>query len=309
MPPHARSVADELEAHRRALTAHCYRMLGTLSDADDAVQETMIRAWRHIDGFEGRGELRSWLYRIATRVCIDALQSRKRRALPMDLSGPGSPEGPLGEAEPSLWIDPAPDALLADERLARRDAMRLAFVSALQRLPARQRAALLLREVAGLTAAETAEVLETSVPAVNSALQRARAAIEAPSVDADAAPVGDLVDRYVDAFERYDMTALTALVREDVALCMPPYPLWVRGPRDVAAFMLGPGAHCRNSRLVPVGANGAPAFGQYHRDAEGWHPWSLVVLDLRGGRIATIHHFLDTERLFPRFGLAMRLPA
>jgi RNA polymerase sigma-70 factor (ECF subfamily) len=312
--------AEHLERHRAALTGHCYRMLGSATEADDAVQETMVRAWRSLDSFEERASLRTWLYRIATRVCLDVLSHRSRRARPMDLGPAGSFDGPLTALPRSHWIDPVPDAsaLPADadpsEKVALRQSIRLAFVAALQDLPPRQRAALLLTEVLGWSAAEVAEALDTSVPAVNSALQRARATMasrdagepRAPLSDADAA----LVERYVQAFERYDMEALTALLHEDATMSMPPYALWLRGHDAIRAFLLGPGAACRGSRLVPTAACGSPAFGQYKPPTAAggpYRPWALVVLEPTDERIAGMTFFLDTEVLFPRFGLPAEL--
>jgi len=313
--------ADQLQAHREALVGHCYRMLGSAAEADDAVQETLVRAWRALDRFDGRSSLRTWLYRIATNVCLDAIGDRARRERPVALGPAGTVHDDLVERPRTHWLEPIPDAhaLPADadpaERLALRQSIRLAFVAALQRLPPRQRAALLLAEVLGWPAAEIAQALETSVPAVNSALQRARATL-AESAPPETAPPGltpaqeSLLARYVDAFERYDVDALAALLREDATLSMPPYTLWLRGPAAVKAWFLGRGGGCRGSRLVPTAANGLPAFGQYKLAGPGQplSPWSLVVLELDGGRIAAMTHFLDTVTLFPRFGLPPELP-
>lgn len=314
--------AEQLHVHREALIGHCYRMLGSAAEADDAVQETLVRAWRALDGFDGRASIRTWLYRIATHVCLDALGDRARRERPVALGPEGTVHDELVERPRTHWLEPIPDvhALPADsdpaERAALRQSIRLAFVAALQALPPRQRAALLLAEVLGWSAAEIAEALETSVPAVNSALQRARATL------ADRAPPERgaerlspaqqaLLARYVEAFERYDVDALTALLREDATLSMPPYTLWLRGPAAVRDWFLGRGIACRGSRLVPTSANGLPAFGQYRPGAPGepHRPWSLVVLELDGERITAMNHFLDTATLFPRFGLPPELPA
>jgi len=297
-------------------------MLGSGFDAEDAVQETMVRAWRAREGFEGRSSVRSWLYRIATNMCLDMLHGRQRRARPMEL-GPSRPpvESSLEALLPEgSWISP-----IADERVlppeadpaevaVARDSIRLAFISALQHLPARQRAALLLCEVLRWQAAEAAELLGTSVAAVNSALQRARTTLI--SVEADAAPATidaehrALLTRYVDAFERYDIDSLVRLLHEDAVQSMPPFAMWLRGADDIGRFMLGPGAGCRGSRLIPKAANGCPAFGHYKPDPQGGHaPWALQVLEISGNRIAGIHSFLDAERLFPEFGLPARLPA
>ena len=314
----APSVADQLEQYRIELTAYCYRMLGSL-DAEDAVQETFIRAWRGFERFEGRSALRSWLYRIATNVCLDLLEGRKRRARPMDLGPAREPVFENLHTPDLLWIEPMPDGRVVPEGdpaevVASRESVRLAFVAALQHLPPRQRAVLILCEVLRWKAAEVAELLETSVASVNSALQRARATLEAsdvsssttrPSVDAASA---ELLDRYVDAFERYDMEALTSLIHEDATQSMPPFDLWLAGRDDILSWWVGPGGGCRGSRVIPViAANGAPAFGQYKpRDSgEGYEPWSLQVLEVEGGRIVEFTFFLDTARLFPRFGLPL----
>ena len=303
-----------LEEHRAALTGHCYRMLASAVDADDAVQETLVRAWRALDRFDGRSSLRTWLYRIATNVCLDVLAERARRVRPVDDAPAGGVEDPLGTHERTHWLEPVPDATAlprdADpaERAMLRQSIRLAFVAALQHLPPRQRAALLLTEVLGWSAAEVAEALDTSSAAVNSALQRALARHDL----GDPAPLCEsqarLLDRYVDAFHRYDADALAALLREDVAFSMPPHTLWLRGPAAVRSWLLGRGCGCRGSRLLPTAACGSPAFGQYRPDPRGGHqPWALVVLELAGDRIASWTSFLDTETLFPRFGLPARL--
>jgi len=313
---------DDLEGHRRELTAYCYRMLGSGFDAEDAVQETMVRAWRAGERFEGRSSVRSWLYRIATNVCVDMLRGRQRRARPMEL-GPSRPpvdsslEAVLPEGS---WVSPIADERVlppeADpaEMAVARDSIRLAFVAALQHLPARQRAALILCEVLRWQAAEAADLLDTSVAAVNSALQRARATLA--SVDADTSPATVAADqrallgRYVDAFESYDIDGLVKLLHEDAVQSMPPYAMWLCGAGDIARFMLGPGAGCRGSRLIPKAANGGPAFGQYKPDPQGGHaPWALQVVEISGSRVVGLHFFLDTERLFPAFGLPPHLPA
>ena len=313
----------ELEQHRRELTAYCYRMLGSPFEAEDAVQDTLLRAWRALDRFEGRASLRSWLYRIATNVCLDMLGGRERRARPMDLGPARSPHGDVGEILPEVtWIEPIPDGhVLAEGDPAAvaesRETIRLAFVAALQHLPPRQRAVLILCEVLQWKASEVAELLDASVAAVNSALQRARASLQA----ADVADAGDgalsehdreLLARYVDAFERYDMDALTALIHEDATQSMPPYELWLSGREDILRWWVGPGAGCRGSRMLPtVAANGAPAFGQYKpsESGSGYDPWALQVLEVAGGRIAEFTFFLGTETIFPLFGLPPRLPA
>ena len=311
-----------LEAHRAELTAYAYRMLGSTFEAEDAVQETMLRAWRGFDRFEGRAALRSWLYRIATNVCLDMLSGRQRRARPMDLGPARTADAPLGDALPEVaWIEPIPDGrvLPADgdpaEVAESRETIRLAFVAALQHLPARQRAVLILREVLRWKATEVAELLETTVASVNSALQRARSALAATDVGTTGGsqPLDEsqraLLDRYVDAFERYDMDALTSLLHEDATWSMPPYELWLRTHLDIRKWCLGPGIGCRGSRLVPTVANGSPAFGQYKPSGRKGirEPWSLQVLEVSGDRISGITFFLDTPRWFPLFDLPPRL--
>lgn len=308
-----------LEAHRVALTGHCYRMLGSVSEADDAVQETMVRAWRSIDGFEERASLKTWLYRIATNVCLDALADRSRRIRPMDTGPVGTPEDPLQSRDRMHWLEPVPDASAIPaegdpaEIAVLRQSIRLAFVAALQHLPARQRAALLFTDVLGWSVAEVAESLDMSVAAVNSALQRARATLASRPVGEPIVALSStqaaLVDRYVDAFERYDVDGLTALLRDDATFSMPPYDLWLRGPAHVRAWLSGHGVGCRGSRLVRTSACGLPAFGQYRVDPDGGHKaWALVVLELSGDAISGWNSFLDVATLFPRFGLPLRLP-
>lgn len=305
----------QLETHRSALIGHCYRMLGSAFDAEDAVQDTMVRAWRSLDRFDGRSTLRTWLYRIATNVCLDALGDRARRVRPMEEEAAGSIDDPLETRPRTHWLEPIPDArvLPSDgdpfELTALRQSTRLAFVAALQHLPPRQRAALLLTEVLGLSAAEVAECLETSVAAVNSAVQRARATLGARELSTSEEPLSEaqsqLLDRYVDTFHRYDIDGLVALLREDATLSMPPYTLWLRGPDAIRGWLLGRGIGCRGSRLIPTAACASPAFGHYHpAGADGLrHPWAIIVLELTGDKIAAWNSFLDTDRLFPLFGL------
>jgi RNA polymerase sigma-70 factor (ECF subfamily) len=296
-------------------------MLGSPFEAEDAVQDTMLRAWRSADRFEGRSSLRSWLYRIATNVCMDMLAGRQKRARPMDLGPSREPvEANLNTLPEVTWLEPIPDGVAVPEDgdpaevAEARESIRLAFVAALQHLPPRQRAVLILCEVLRWKASEVAELLETSVASVNSALQRARATLEANDVtqsttrtsvaEADA----ELLARYVKAFEQYDMEALTSLIREDAIQSMPPFDLWLRGRDDILSWWVGPGAGCRGSRVVPtVAANGAPAFGQYKpNDAgDGYEPWALQVLEIEDGRIVEFTFFLDTERVFPLFGLPL----
>jgi RNA polymerase sigma-70 factor, ECF subfamily len=304
---------SELEQHRRELTAYCYRMLGSPFEAEDAVQETLLRAWKSIDRFEGRSELRSWLYRIATNVCLDLLNGRERRARPMDLGPAQEPVAANLNTLPEVtWIEPLPEdpADVAESR----ETIRLAFVAALQHLPPRQRAVLILCEVLRWKAAEVAELLETSVASVNSALQRARATLEASEIDPSEPaldePDRELLARYVEAFERYDMEALTSLIHEDATQSMPPFDLWLRGREDIFTWWVGPGAGCRGSRMIPtVSANGSPAFGQYKpsETGEGYDPWALQVLEISDGRIVELTFFLGTETIFPLFGLPARL--
>ncbi len=314
----------ELEQHRRELTAYCYRMLGSPFEAEDAVQDTLLRAWRALDRFEGRAALRSWLYRIATNVCLDMLNGRERRARPMDLGPARAPVVENLDALPEVtWLEPVPDGLVAPEGdpadvAVSRETIRLAFVAALQHLPPRQRAALILCEALGWKAAEVAELLETSVASVNSALQRARATLEtrSPSTAEPARqldePDRELLARYVEAFERYDVEALTSLIHEDATQSMPPYSLWLRGRDDIFRWWFGPGIGCRGSRVIPTtAANGCPAFGQYKPSptGDGYVPWALQMLEIEDGRIVELTFFLGTETLFPLFGLPARLAA
>jgi RNA polymerase sigma-70 factor (ECF subfamily) len=314
--------AGELEQHRAELTAYCYRMLGSPFEAEDAVQDTLVRAWRSYDRFEGRAALRSWLYRIATNVCLDMLDGRQRRARPMDLGPAREPIAANLSTLPEVtWIEPIPDGRVAVEGdpaevAVTRETIRLAFVAALQHLPPRQRAVLILCEVLRWKASEVAALLETSVASVNSALQRARATIESSDVSlADPVPELDesdreLLARYVQAFEAYDIEALTSLIHEDATQSMPPYDLWLSGRDDIFEWWLGPGGGCRGSRVIPtVAANGSPAFGQYKpsESGSGYDPWALQVLETRDGRIVELTFFLDTKTLFPLFGLPPRL--
>ena len=294
--PAAAELELQLEQHRRELIAYCYRMLASPFEAEDAVQETFLRAWRAYDRFEGRAALRSWLYRIATNVCLDMLNGRERRATPMDL---GPAREPIVENLNTLpevtWIQPIPDP--AEEAVAR-ETIRLAFVAALQHLPPRQRAVLILCEVLRWKASEVAELLETSVASVNSALQRARATLEASDVSATDAPPSldeadaELLARYVDAFERYDIDALTSLIHEDATQSMPPFDLWLSGRDDIFAWWFGPGIGCQGSRVIPtVAANGSPAFGQYKpsETGDGYEPWALQVVEVSGRQDRRAH--------------------
>lgn len=304
--------------HRRELTGYCYRMLGSSFDAEDAVQETMVRAWRGLGDFEGRSALRSWLYRIATNVCLDALNGRQRRALPMDLAGdpyPPVPASLAGRRPTTAWVEPVLDRQVLPEdgdpaeQAVARESIRLAFVAALQHLPPRQRAVLILREVLRWKADEVAGLLDTTVASVNSALQRARATLA--DLDARPAPRSldsddrELLAKYLDAFERYDIEALVQLLHEDATQHMPPFEMWLRGAADIGTWMRGPGSKCEGSRVFPVWANGAPAVAQYRPRAGGGHePWGLHVLEVEGGKVAHISSFLDLDSgLFVRLGL------
>ncbi|MFF9275303.1 sigma-70 family RNA polymerase sigma factor [Streptomyces griseosporeus] len=315
-----------LEQYRTELTGYCYRMLGSSFEAEDAVQDTMVRAWRSFDKFEGRSSLRSWLYRIATNVCLDMLSAGNKRARPMDLTE----ATPLARAALSprpdhTWLEPMPDARVLPsvedpaEAAVAKETVRLAFMAALQKLPAKQRAVLILREVLAWKASEVAELLDTSVASVNSALQRARATLaERQEPGADAAvsdPLDEeqqkLLERYVAAFEGYDMTALTALLHEDAIMTMPPFDLWLSGPADITGFMTTLGASCAGSRLRPVQVNGLPGFAHYKPEPEtgGFSAWAVQVLEISDGRITGFHCFLDTKRWFPLFGLPLTLEA
>ena len=313
-----------LETHRRELTGYCYRMLASPFEAEDAVQETFLRAWRAYDRFEGRSALRSWLYRIATNVCMDMLSSRARRARPMDMGPAGEPVAENLHTLPEVtWVEPAPTSLIADdgdpaEVAVARETVRLAFVAALQHLPPRQRAVLILCEVLRWRAKEVSELLDMTVASVNSALQRARATLEtagASSVDTtDAVPAPDreLLARYVQAFEAYDIDRLTELIREDAHQSMPPFDLWLQGRDNIFTWWWGPGIGCQGSRVLPApGANGTVAFGQYKpsQTGSGFDPWALQVVEFTDTGIGELTFFLDTERLFPLFGLPPRLEA
>jgi RNA polymerase sigma-70 factor (ECF subfamily) len=308
----------QLETYRTELRGHCYRMLASPTDAEDAVQDTMVRAWQALDRFEGRASVRTWLYRIATNVCLDALTSRTRRTRPVEDGPMGTVHDELRERPDGHWLEPIPDALAIPasaspfEQTALRQSIRLAFVAALQHLPARQRAALLLTDVLGWSAAEVAECLETTVAAVNSALQRARATLASQRATGGGEPLtgeqAQLLDRFVDAFHRYDIDALVTLLRNDAVLSMPPYTLWLQGRQAIADWMLGRGIGCRGSQLLPVDASGMRAYAQYTPAENGGHEaWALIVPDVAGVDITATTFFLDTEKLFPLFGLPLTL--
>jgi RNA polymerase sigma-70 factor, ECF subfamily len=309
---------SELETHRAALTGHCYRMLGSAADAEDAAQEAIVRAWRSSGRFEGRSSVRTWLHRIATNVCLDALSDSSRRFRPFEEGPAGSVRSTLETKDRTHWLEPVAEArvLPSDvdpyEKTALRQSIRLAFVAALQHLPPKQRAALLLTEVLGWSAAEVAECLETTVASINSALQRARATLASRNVPAPSSmdeEQSDLLERYVDAFHRYDVDGLANLLRDDATMSMPPFTLWLHGRESVREWLLGPGAGCEGSKLIPVAASGAPAFAQYRRAADGdlYQAWGLIVLETADGRIARWNSFLDVETLFPMFDLPLRM--
>jgi len=315
-----KAIEVEFEQYRPELTAYCYRMLGSAFEADDAVQETLVRAWRSFDTFEGRAALRSWLYRIAANVCFDMLRGRKRRAMPVDMSAPGRGDGTVdGPLPDDIWLGPVPDASViaraADpaEQAVVRESVRLAFVAALQHLPPRQRAVLILREVLKWRASEVAELLDTSVQSVNSALQRARATLAQSNLSNPAEPedaeMQELLARYVDAFERFDVDTMVSLLHEDATMMMPPYPLWMVGAEEYGKWLRGSGSGCRGSILRPVAANGAPAFAQWRVSPDGgYDAWSIHILELSEGRITGINFFVDPA-LFALFDLPVHLDA
>ncbi|MBS2025677.1 MAG: sigma-70 family RNA polymerase sigma factor [Deltaproteobacteria bacterium] len=310
--------ALELEPHRKALMGHCYRMLASATDADDAVQETMVRAWRARESFDGRSSLRTWLHRIATNVCLDQLAERKGRARPMEEGPACSIDDELTMRERTHWLEPIPDARVVPhdanpaEALMLRQQIRLAFVAALQHLPPKQRAALLLAEVLGWSVAEIADTLEGTVASINSALQRARATLASRNVrepEPLSAPQTKLLERFVDLFHRYDVDGLASLLREDATFSMPPYSLWLQGPAPVRGWLAGRGSGCRGSKLVPVDVCGTPGFAQFRAaPGGGYAAWGLVALELRDDRIAGWNTFLDVQTLFPLFGLPLTLP-
>jgi RNA polymerase sigma-70 factor (ECF subfamily) len=308
--------------HRRELHAHCYRMLGSVPDAEDALQEALLHAWRGLPGFEGRSSLRSWLYRIATNACLKAIERRPKRVLPVDFGPAADPHDRPGEPlVESVWIEPYPDAALGAEpsaapgaRYEQRESVELAFIAALQLLPPRQRAVLILRDVLGFSGAEVARVLDTTPASVYSALQRAHKAVDErlPELSQQAtlrtlgdAALRDIVRGYVDAWERADVDAVVAMLTGDATIAMPPIATWYSGRGAVAGFLRGwPLSGGPRWRLLPAGANGQPAFGHYIWDdgANRFTPHSINLLTLRGGRISDITAFLTPEA-FARFGL------
>jgi RNA polymerase sigma-70 factor (ECF subfamily) len=312
-------IEQELESHRRALTGYCYRMIGSGAEAEDAVQETMVRAWKAADKLEARGALKAWLFKIANNVCLDMLQSSQRRAIPMEMGPSSNADAPLGAMlADSAYVRPIADAKVLPESAdpaelaADKETLRLAFVAALQHLPAKQRAVLILREVLRWQASEVAELLDTSVASVNSALQRARATIEELHLDTSgpvtvAADQQELLANYVKAFEAWDMKSIVALLKEDASFSMPPWPLWVQGPEQIVAFMIGQGSKCEGSKMLVIEANGGPAVGLYNPTPEGdYAPWAIVVIETSDGLITGLHHFIYPE-LFAEFGLPPRL--
>jgi RNA polymerase sigma-70 factor (ECF subfamily) len=303
--------ATRLEQHRRALTAYCYRMLGSPFEAEDAVQETLVRAWRAFDTYDDtRAPLRSWLYSIATNICLDMTRSPQRRARAMDLAPAAVPGAPLGEPRAeTLWVQPIPHVrVLPDgdpaEVAEARETVQLAFVATLQHLPPRQRAVLILRDVLCWSAAEVANLLDTTVAAVNSGLQRARLTMGGE-------PSGErvvdrqLLERYVQAFERYDIDALVSLLHEDATMSMPPFAWWLRGRDDIEAVLRAADAPCAGTRLGQVG--GESVFGQYRPESGELRPFALVVVETRGGLISSTTTYLG-DRLFSLYDLPMSLP-
>jgi RNA polymerase sigma-70 factor (ECF subfamily) len=321
----ATGMDSRLEQFRVELIGHCYRMLGSAFEAEDAVQETLLRAWRRLDRFDqDRAPLRSWLHAIATNVCLDMLRSTQRRARAMDLGPASSAGAPLGVPLPEgAWVQPVPDGRVLPpggdpaELAVQRETIRLAFVAALQHLPPRQRAVLLLRELLCWRAEEVARLLDTTVASVTSALQRARSTLAARRIE-PAEPFRpmdreqqELLARYCDAFERYDVQALVSLLHQDATMSMPPFAWWLRGRDEIRRALLGAGRPCDGARLVPTVANGSPAFGQYRPSgpAGGYEPFALVVLELADGLITETTTYLDAERLFPLFELPTIRPA
>ncbi len=320
--PGSAELERSFEQLRPQLTGYCYRMLGSAFEAEDAVQETMVRAWRGLADFEGRSALRSWLYRIATNVCLDQLSGRQRRALPMDMSGsPWQPvEASLTARRPgTAWVEPVLDRQVVSddadpaEQAVQRESIRLAFVAALQHLPPKQRGVLILREVLHWKASEVAELLGTSVASVNSALQRARATLDGAGIDLsgpaamDTEEERELLARYVDAFERYDVASLVSLLHEDATQTMPPWRLWLRGREEIGKWFLGQGIGCKGSKLITFEANGRPAYASYKPSGpDTHHPWGICVVEMEDGRITALQNFIYPQ-WFPAFGLPSHL--
>ena len=312
-------IERELEQHRSALTGYCYRMLGSGFEAEDAVQETMVRAWRNADRLQQRAALKSWLYKIAQNVCFDMLQGAQRRAQPMDLEQASTADRTLDAGLPeSAWVHPIEDARVIPsggdpaEVAAAKETIRLAFIAALQHLPPKQRSVLILREVLHWRASEVAELLDTTEVSVNSALQRARATLDKAGADVsgpstvDDAEHKDLLAKYVDAFERYDVSALVELLHEDATQSMPPFQLWLQGRDEIIKWFLGTGIGCKGSRLIPLELNGRPAYAQYRPDGPDAHkPWGLCVMEIEDGKITALQSFIYPD-WFASFGLPSR---
>ena len=309
----------QADPYRRELLAHCYRMLGSVYDAEDLVQETYVRAWRSYDRFEGRSSMRTWLHRIATNACLNALESRSRRPLPIGLGAPSSdPADALIEQREVPWLEPMPDSLVSDDPAAvvtGRESIRLAVVAAMQFLPPRQRAVLILRDVLQWPAAEVGEMLDMTTASVNSALQRARAQLQQSTVSADEvsepseSDQRELLDRFVAAFEAKDITALVDIFTKDAVWEMPPFTGWYQGAEDIARLIdtrcpaAGPG----DMKLIPTRANGQFAFGLYMRDGDTYRPFNLPVLTLTPQGVSHVSSFFDL-RLFATFGLPESIP-
>jgi RNA polymerase sigma-70 factor (ECF subfamily) len=313
------------DPYRQELVVHCYRMLGSLDDAEDALQETFLRAWRRLDSLKEQASLRAWLYKIATNVSLDMLDNRKARSIPTMIYAPADPQNPLpAPINDPIWLDPLPDEYLdglsidPEAHVETRESVALAFLAVLQNLPGRQRAVLILRDVLGWRAQEVSELLNITAAAVNSALQRARATIKKQQTDlalyrlaaVDNTPTADLLSRYVMAWEMADSTSLIALLREDAVLTMPPSPAWYRGRNSIKAFLDGflfAGQAKNRFRLVAARANGCPAFATYQLDENGvYRPVTLQVLTIAQGQIAQMDDFMDqSNKLFSRFKLPL----
>ena len=309
-------------AHRNELLVHCYRILGSYDDAEDMLQETFVRAWQHLGSFEGRSSLRAWFYKIATNACLDALDKRKRRGLPKEMYPRGNPTAtiPLASKE-VVWVEPLPEEMLdgqpsiyPEARYDMRESVRLAFIAALQKLPGRQRAALLLCDVLGWNSVEAAEILDMTVPAVNSALQRAREAMKqsdrksVPTTGRLSEQLNALLARYVAAWEAADSAALVAVLREDVALTMPPIPVWFQGRADIKAFLDGFLFRTYDPfrvKLVPIRASGSPAYAVYQREVSGvYRAAAIHVLTIEHGGISEINDYLSADgKLFIKYHL------
>lgn len=313
-----------IEPYRHELVVHCYRILGSFEDAEDMLQETLVRAWQHLDSFEGRSSLRAWFYKIATNACLDTLDTRKRRGLSQELYARGDPTASLPPASKEVvWVEPFPDELIdrqpsiyPEARYEVRESIKLAFVAALQKLPGRQRAVLLLCDVLGWNAAEAAEILDMTTAAANSALQRARESLKQSDRTTSPTParlneqLSALLTRYVAAWEAADSAALVAVLREDVALTMPPFPVWFSGRADIRTFLDAYLFRIFNPfrvKLVQLRANGSPAFAVYQMDASGvYRAAAIHILTFKNGTISEINDFLTSDgSLFSQFGLPL----